>query len=43
MTGVIFFNPVFGRSSVPALVKIGLSLGIALNVTYGWADIYVSD
>jgi len=43
MTGVIFFNPIFGRSSVPALVKIGLSLGIALNVTYGLADIYVAD
>lgn len=40
---MIFFNPVFGRSSVPALVKIGLSLGIALNVTYGLADIYVAD
>ena len=43
MTGVIFFNPIFGRSSVPALVKIGLSLGIALNVTYGLADINVAD
>ena len=43
MTGVIFFNPIFGRSSVPALVKIGLSLGIALNVTYGLVDFYVAD
>lgn len=43
MTGVIFFNPVFGRANIPALVKIGLSLGIALNVTYGLADIYVAD
>jgi len=43
MTGVIFFNPVFGRANIPALVKIGLSLGIALNVTYGLTDIYVAD
>ena len=43
MTGVIFFNPVFGRSSVPTLVKIGLSLGLALNITYGLADFYVAD
>lgn len=43
MAGVIFFNPIFGRSSVPVLVKIGLSLGIALNVTYGLADIHVAD
>jgi flagellar biosynthetic protein FliR len=43
MTGVIFFNPIFGRGSVPAMVKIGLSLGIALNVTYGLTDFYVAD
>lgn len=43
MTGVIFFNPIFGRGSVPALVKIGLSLGIALNVAYGLTEIYVAD
>lgn len=43
MTGMIFFNPIFGRGSVPALVKIGLGLGIALHVTYGLTDLYVSD
>ncbi|HZK02024.1 MAG TPA: flagellar biosynthetic protein FliR [Anaerovoracaceae bacterium] len=30
MAGAIFFNPVFGRKNVPAIVKVGLSLGIAL-------------
>lgn len=43
MTGVIFFNPIFGRGSVPAIVKIGLSLGIALNVAYGLTGAYVAD
>lgn len=43
MIGVIFFNPIFGRSSVPTLVKIGLSLGIALNITYGLTDFHVAD
>ncbi|HVI39188.1 MAG TPA: flagellar biosynthetic protein FliR [Anaerovoracaceae bacterium] len=43
MTGVIFFNPIFGRSSIPALVKIGLALGIALNVSYGLTGISVAD
>jgi len=43
MTGVIFFNPIFGRGSVPALVKIGLSLGIALHVVNSLAGNDVSD
>lgn len=43
MTGVVFFNPVFGRGSVPVLVKIGFSLGIALNVAYGLSGVYVED
>ncbi len=43
MAGVIFFNPIFGRSSIPSMVKVGLSLGIALNVTYGLAGISVAD
>jgi len=43
MAGVFFFNPIFGRPSVPALVKIGLSLGIALHVAYGLTGIYVAD
>lgn len=43
MTGVIFFNPIFGRGNIPMLVKLGLSLGIALHVTYGLTDFYVAD
>jgi len=43
MTGVIFFNPIFGRNSIPVIVKIGLSLGIALNVTYGLTGVFVAD
>jgi flagellar biosynthetic protein FliR len=43
MTGVIFLNPIFGRGSVPALVKIGLSLGIALHVVNSLAGNDVSD
>ena len=43
MAGVIFFNPIFGRSSIPTIAKIGLSLGIALNVTYGLTGVYVAD
>ena len=43
MTGVIFFNPIFGRGSVPTMVKIGLSLGIALNVAHGLTGTYVAD
>jgi len=43
MTGVIFFNPIFGRGSVPALVKIGLSLGIAFHVVHSLAGTVVSD
>jgi flagellar biosynthetic protein FliR len=33
--GVIAFNPIFGRRNVPALVKVGLSLGLALFITGG--------
>ncbi len=43
MTGVIFFNPIFGRPSIPAMVKIGLSLGIAFNIAYGLTGTYVTD
>jgi flagellar biosynthetic protein FliR len=32
--GVIFFNPIFGRNSVPAIMKVGLSLAIALFAVY---------
>ena len=43
MTGVIFFNPVLGRASIPAMVKIGLSLGIAINIAFGLAGTYIAD
>lgn len=32
--GVIFFNPIFGRNSVPTIMKVGLSLALALFATY---------
>lgn len=32
--GVIFFNPIFGRNSVPTIMKVGLSLALALFTTY---------
>ena len=43
MTGVIFLNPIFGRSSVPAMVKIGLSLGIAFNIAFGLTGTNITD
>lgn len=30
--GLIFFNPIFGRRNIPAMVKVGLSLGIAVSL-----------
>ncbi|MEL7655437.1 MAG: flagellar biosynthetic protein FliR [Bacillota bacterium] len=41
IAGVIFFNPIFGRRNVPSMVKIGLSLGIALSAAYGLTDTVV--
>lgn len=32
--GVIFFNPIFGRNSVPTIMKVGLSLAIALYAVF---------
>ena len=32
--GVIFFNPIFGRNSVPNIMKVGLSLAIALFAVF---------
>ena len=32
--GVIFFNPIFGRNSVPASMKVGLSLAIAMFAVF---------
>ncbi len=43
MAGVIFFNPIFGRRNIPNMVKIGLTLGIALNAAYGLIDTVIVD
>jgi flagellar biosynthetic protein FliR len=43
MTGVIFFNPIFGRRATPAMVKVGLSLGIAVFAAQGAADVLLVD
>jgi flagellar biosynthetic protein FliR len=40
--GVIVFNPIFGRRTVPAVVKVGLSLGLALFISGGMSS-YVID
>lgn len=32
--GVIFFNPIFGRNSVPSIMKVGLSLAIAMFAVF---------
>lgn len=32
--GVIFFNPIFGRNSIPAIMKVGLSLAIAMFAVF---------
>ncbi|WP_303866914.1 flagellar biosynthetic protein FliR [Acetobacterium wieringae] len=32
--GVIFFNPIFGRNSIPSIVKVGLSLAIAMFAVF---------
>ncbi|MCR5481618.1 MAG: flagellar biosynthetic protein FliR [Clostridia bacterium] len=43
MAGLVFFNPIFGRSSIPVIVKIGLSLGLALNTTAVYQGVFVQD
>lgn len=43
IAGVVFFNPIFGRRNIPSIVKVGLSLGIALNAAYELVDISVVD
>lgn len=40
---MIFMNPIFGRRNIPAMVKVGLSLGIALSAYYGMTDISLMD
>lgn len=43
MAGVIFFNPILGRRNIPAVVKVGLSVGIALMATYQLQDVSVME
>ena len=43
ITGVIFFNPIFGRRNIPNIVKVGLSMGIALAAAYEMKDMSVAD
>ena len=43
MTGVIFFNPIFGRRNIPGIVKVGLAMGIALSATYDLLYVSVVD
>jgi len=39
ITGVIFFNPIFGRRNIPGIVKVGLSMGIALCAVQNLLDV----
>ncbi|HAZ06284.1 MAG TPA: flagellar biosynthetic protein FliR [Acetobacterium sp.] len=41
--GVIFFNPIFGRNSVPSIVKVGLSLAIAMFAVFELGTTQVID
>ena len=41
VAGVIFFNPIFGRKSIPNVIKVGLTLVIALNAVYEIGNISV--
>jgi len=38
---MIFFNPIFGRKSIPNVLKVGLTLIIALNAVYEIGNISV--
>jgi len=38
---MIFFNPIFGRKSIPNVLKVGLTLVIALNAVYEIGNISV--
>jgi len=41
--GVIFFNPIFGRGGVPNIMKVGLSLAIALYAVFNLSMVQVID
>lgn len=41
VAGVIFFNPIFGRKGVPNIMKVGLSLVIALYSVYSVGNLQV--
>ena len=43
MTGVIFFNPIFGRRNVPGIVKVGLAMGIGLSAAYELLHVSLTD
>lgn len=39
--GVIFFNPIFGRRGVPTILKVGLSLALALFAVFEFSAVQV--
>ncbi len=43
IAGAIFFNPIFGRRNLPAIVKVGLAMGIALSAASGLLHVPVAD
>lgn len=43
MAGVIFFNPILGRKNIPGMVKVGLTLSIAVHAAYGLEGISLID
>lgn len=43
MSGLIFFNPIFGRQSIPMVLKIGLAMALAINASYSIGGVYVAD
>jgi len=43
IAGMIFFNPIFGRKSIPNVFKVGLSIMIAINAVYQINDVSVVD
>ena len=39
VSGMIFTNPIFGRRNIPAMVKVGLALGVAYAAMNGLTDL----